>query len=196
MPIELLKKIKKEMKKIYITVFSVSVSMINAQIVIGNAIGTAPVNQKTSVLLEFAAGQNKGMVLPYLRTLPSTPAEGTIALDATSATGARVKYFNGSWMDLSGQDGNVTSALASQPTAVQAPELAGAKTIIGSASTSADGVLVLESSNKALVLPTVEDVQNIISPSPGMMVYVNKAGSKRLAVFNGTVWSFWKATPN
>ncbi|MGO4709835.1 hypothetical protein AB4Y90_12105 [Chryseobacterium sp. 2TAF14] len=148
------------------------------------------------MLLEFAAGQNKGMVLPYVRTMPSAPAEGTVVLDATSATGARVKYYNGSWIDLSGQDGNITSALSSQPTPLQAPELAEAKAIIGSATTSADGVLVLESSTKAMVLPSVEDVQNIVNPAPGMIVYVNKSGSKRLAVFNGTVWSFWKATPN
>lgn len=55
-----------------------------------------------------------------------------------------------------------------------------------------DGVLVLESKTKAMVLPTVDDVNSIPSPSPGMMVFVNKTGAKRLAVFNGTVWSFWK----
>ena len=63
---------------------------------------------------------------------------------------------------------------------------------MGDANTTADGVLVLESATKALVLPTVNDVQNILNPSAGMMVFVNKAGSKRLAVFNGTVWSFWR----
>lgn len=184
------------MKKICIAVCITVFAIFNAQVVIGDAVGTAPANQKASVLLEFAAGQNKGLVLPYVRTMPATPTEGTIVLDATSGTGARVKYFNGSWTDLSGQDGNITSALASQPTASQAAEVAGAKAIIGSANTSADGVLILESSSKAMVLPTVEDVQNIVSPAPGMMVYVNKAGAKRLAVFNGTVWSFWRATPN
>jgi len=184
------------MKKIYIAAFTIVVAMINAQVIIGDAVGTAPANQKGSVLLEFAAGQNKGMVLPYVRTMPSTPTEGTIALDATSGTAARVKYFNGSWIDLSGQDGNITSALASQPTSAQVTEVTGANTIIGSATTSADGVLVLESASKALILPTVEDVQNVVNPAPGMMVYINKAGSKRLAVFNGTRWSFWKATTN
>ena len=51
---------------------------------------------------------------------------------------------------------------------------------------------VLASNTKAMVLPTVADVQNIPSPSPGMMVYINKAGAKRLAVYNGSKWSFWK----
>ena len=67
-----------------------------------------------------------------------------------------------------------------------------AKAIIGAQTSVADGVLVLESNTKAMILPTVLDVQLIPSPSPGMMVYVNKAGAKRLAVYNGRKWSFWK----
>lgn len=162
----------------------------NAQVIIGDAVGTA--TTKTSVLLEFAAGQNKGLILPYVRTLPATPTEGTIVLDATSSTTARVKYYNGTWQDLSGQDGNVAAAMANQPTAVQAPEAVSSKSIIGAQISTANGVLVLESTTKAMVLPIVMDVQNIPSPSPGMMVYINKTGAKRLAVFNGSKWSFWK----
>jgi hypothetical protein len=182
------------MKKLYVTAFTIAMAMLNGQIIIGDAIGTAPAGQKTSVLLEFAAGQNKGIVLPYLRTMPIAPAEGTIALDASNATDARVKYFNGTWMDLSGQNGDVTSSLSIQPSVTQVTETVGAKAIIGADATAAEGILVLESSSKAMLLPTVEDVQNVINPAPGMMVYVNKAGAKRLAVFNGTRWSFWKAT--
>lgn len=182
------------MKKIYIAALTAVTVTVNAQIIIGDAVGTAPAGQKASVLLEFAAGQNKGIVLPYLRTMPSTPAEGTIALDASSATGARVKYYNGSWIDLSGQNGDVSTALSTQPTAAQVSETTDSKVTIGNAVASADGVLILESSSKAMVLPIVEDVQNIVNPAPGMMVYVNKGGAKRLAVFNGTRWSFWKAT--
>ena len=179
----------KKMKKIIATIFLGSMAFANAQVIIGDAVGTAPV--KTSVLLEFALGQNKGLILPYVRTMPATPTEGTILLDASTATTARVKYYNGSWVDLSGQDGNVTTALAQQPTAIQAPETTVSKAIIGAATSSADGVLVLESTTKAMVLPIVSDVNNIPSPSAGMMVYVNKPGAKRLAVYNGSKWSFW-----
>lgn len=180
----------KKMKKIIATIFLGSMAFANAQVIIGDAVGTAPV--KTSVLLEFALGQNKGLILPYVRTMPATPTEGTILLDASTATTARVKYYNGTWQDLSGQDANVTSALANQPTELQAPELATTKSIIGAQTSPAEGVLILESTTKAMVLPTVADVQNIPSPSPGMMVYINKAGAKRLAIFNGAKWSFWK----
>lgn len=161
-----------------------------AQVVIGDAVGTAAT--KTSVLLEFAASQNKGLILPYVRTLPATPDEGTLVLDATTTTTARVKYYNGSWIDLSGQDADLTTALAAQPTPAQVTESAASGVIMGAATSSANGVLVLESTTKSLVLPIVEDVQNIPSPSPGMIVYINKIGAKRLAVYNGSKWSFWR----
>lgn len=160
-----------------------------SQVIIGGTTGTA--NSKTSVLLEFEAGQNKGIILPYTRSLPSSPTEGTILLDVSSETAARVKYYNGSWIDLSGQDADVSSFLTSQPTAAQVSESSSAKSIIGSNSSQAEGVLILESSTKAMVLPMVESTDNIPNPSPGMIVYINKTGSKRLAIFNGSKWSYW-----
>ena len=174
----------------------------SAQVIIGDAVGTAPAAQKTSVLLEFANTNNKGIILPYVKTKNTAttsvkPTEGMIILDATDVTKARVKYYNGvtsqnpdGWVDLSGQDGNLGNLLDSQPTVAEAPE---AKTIIGAATTPVnDGVLVLESDTKAMILPQVTDVNNIPSPSPGMMVFVKKEGFERLAVFNGSKWSFWE----
>lgn len=176
------------LKKIILVVVLQLAFIAKSQVIIGDATGTA--STKTSVLLEFAAaGKNKGIIVPYVRTLPAGP-EGAILLDATTATAARMKYYNGTWQDLSGQNADVTAALATQPTGIT--ETTSANTIIGNATSSANGVLVLESTTKAMVLPIVSDVQNIIKPSPGMMVYVNKANKKRLAVFNGSKWSFWK----
>ena len=186
------KKLNK-MKKLISTILLSGFALANAQVIIGDAIGTAPV--KTSVLLEFAVG-NKGLILPYVRTLPPPLpiTEGTILLDASTPSAARLKFSNGtSWLDLSGQNADISSSLATQPST--AVSETGAKSIIGARSSSADGVLVLESSTKAMVLPTVADVQNIPSPSPGMMVYVSGVSptfNKRLAVFNGSKWSFWK----
>lgn len=191
------------MKKIF-SILTLSIIVgLNAQVVIGGATGSAGSNT-TSVLLDFVTGQNKGIIVPYVRVMSvagNARTEGTILLDATDPTKARMKFYNGNtlpltngWVDLSGQDANLTlptNYMASQPTILQAPESATSKAIIGAQSSSADGVLVLESSNKAMVLPIVADVQNILSPSPGMMVYVNKTGAKRLAVFNGSKWSFW-----
>ena len=185
------------MKKIIATIFLGSMAFANAQVIIGDAVGTAA--DKTSVLLEFAANQNKGIIVPYVRTMPTTPTEGTILLDASTPTTSRMKYYAGTvkgWVDLSGQDANLNSTAVLADFAAEQPstivENTSSKAIIGAQATTADGVLVLESTTKAMVLPTVADVQNIPSPSPGMLVYVNKAGAKRLAIFNGAKWSFWK----
>ncbi len=108
------------MTKIFTSIFMAMMSAAYGQVIIGDAIGTA--TEKASVLLEFAANQNRGLVLPYVRTLPAAPAEGTLILDATNPLQARVKYYNGSWMDLSAQDADVSAALTVQPTILQAPD--------------------------------------------------------------------------
>lgn len=177
------------MKKIIV---SLPVILFNqllfSQVIIGGTTGTA--SNKTSVLLEFE-GQNKGIILPYTRTLPSSPTEGTLILDASTSSAARVKLYNGTWVDLSGQDADITSSLLIQPTSSQTAEDSNAKSIIGNSSSQADGVLILESQTKAMVLPTIENTDDIINPSPGMLVYIKKTGAKRLAVFNGNKWAYW-----
>lgn len=178
-----------------------------SQVIIGDQTGTAA--NKTSVLLEFAAGQNKGIILPYTRTLPAgTGLEGgTILLDASDATKAKVKYYapgntkadaNG-WVDLSsGNEANIaspTNQLAIQPLSTgpnAVTEDSGSKAIIGASTSSAEGVLVLESTTQTIVLPIVEKTDDVPDPAPGMMVYLNKAGAKRLAVYNGGGWTYWK----
>lgn len=71
-----------------------------------------------------------------------------------------------------------------------ATEKTSAKTSIGTP-TSTPGILVLEDTTKAMILPKVASPHlNIINPAPGMMVY--DMFNKQLAVFNGRVWSFWK----
>lgn len=181
------------MKKLIYIAAIVFAGAVSGQVIIGDAVGTA--GTKTSVLLEFAANQNKGLILPYVRTLPSGAAltEGTIVLNATDGTRAKVQYYNGStdWVDLSsGNEANISGILSSQPAGIS--ENAAAKTIIGAPSSTADGVLVLESATQAMVLPTVADTNDVINPAPGLMVYINKPDAKRLAVFNGAVWTYWK----
>jgi hypothetical protein len=68
-----------------------------------------------------------------------------------------------------------------------------AKVAIGAngATDTTPGILVLTDKDKAMILPKVASPHlNIINPSAGMLVYDTTA--KQLAVFNGTVWSFWK----
>ena len=172
-----------------------------SQVVIEGTVGSAGTN--TSVILDFPENQGKGIILPYLRDNTKVTEHGTIALDASIPEDARVKYYigGGLWKDLSGDGAVITdstdplntaavinAALLDQPEYVNEP----GATIIGDPSGTNNGVLVLNSTDKAMVLPIVSDYTDIKSPSPGMMVYINKAGAKRLAVFNGSKWSFWK----
>ncbi len=171
-----------------------------AQVIIGDAVGTAASDKKSAVLLEFANTGDKGIILPYVTTLPASPTPGTLLLDVSTPANARVKYYNGSWIDLSGDGAIINSPGAPLDTAGvingvlvnQPQQTETGKSIIGSATSAADGVLVLESDTKAMVLPIVASTDAVPSPSPGMMVYVNKSGEKHLAVFNGSKWTFWK----
>ncbi|MCD0456861.1 hypothetical protein LPB85_15545 [Chryseobacterium sp. LC2016-27] len=129
---------------------------------------------------------------------------GTILLDASAnnATESKVKYYapgnikadaNG-WVDLSsGNRADISSFMTAQPplTGPDAViEEGGAKTIIGASTSTADGVLVLESTTKVMVLPQVESTNDVKDPAPGMMVYLNGV-NKRLAVYNGSKWTYW-----
>lgn len=147
-----------------------------------------------SAVLDFARGTTKGIVLPAVETMPATPANGTFLFDKTAQ--AIKMYQNGTWMLLSGTGDNTKVAPYSGTVDN------GRQTIIGSRTTkvyngtafvdgAVDGVLVLESSNKALVLPHVSNPHlNIKSPLAGTMCY--DTDRKALAVFDGKVWNYWK----
>jgi len=151
------------------------------------AIGKTSVSN-ASVSLEFGSG-NKGIILPWVTSAASVTGavDGTLVYDIADK---KVKYRkSGSWIDLSvDTTGIVDTVLQASQT-----ELSGAKVVIGAggASDTTPGILVLKDTNKAMILPKVASPHlNIINPSAGMMAY--DTVSHQLAVFNGTVWSFWK----
>ncbi|MBS1572657.1 MAG: hypothetical protein JST62_09710 [Bacteroidetes bacterium] len=74
-----------------------------------------------------------------------------------------------------------------------AKENATAKAVIGANANTdtTNGILVLSDNNRAMVLPKVASPHlNIKNPTPGMMAY--DTVKRQLAVYNGTIWSFWK----
>jgi hypothetical protein len=199
---------KLKMKKLILSSFILSSAMAFSQVIISGTTGTAPSNAKAGVLVEFEANLNKGIILPYVRTMQTATdlTPGTIVLDASNATKAKVKYYapgnakadtNG-WVDLSsGNEANLTSPvnyMSTQPLSTGANpvvENSTSKAIIGANASTAKGVLVLESTTKAMLLPQVATTDDVKDPAPGMMVYVNGT-NKRLAVFNGAKWTYWK----
>lgn len=176
------------MKKLLILSSVFLISNWNAQVIFGDAVGTA--TNKTSVLMEFANTGNRGMILPCVTNKTAITTPGSMILDATVRTAAKIQYYNGTtWFDLSSaQTADVSTFVASQPVALEKPN---SKVVIGSETSTADGILVLESSTKAMVLPVVSSHHNIVNPSPGMMVLVNGGGIKTLAFYNGSKWAFW-----
>lgn len=172
------------MKNIITAIAIVFVSIsIHAQI----AIGKQAVSN-TSVSLEFDNIENRGLILPYVETKTGITENGTIIYDVTDH---KVKYLKDTnvWEDLS-VDATGTANIAIQ---TGKTESTSAKAAIGTtaATDTTPGVLVLTDADKAMILPKVASPHlNIINPAPGMMVY--DTTKRQLAVYNGTVWSFWK----
>ncbi len=183
-------------------IFGVAISAwMSSQVRIG---GTNSVSNTSSslVLLEFGTDDDKGIILPYVETVPSGANDakgGTIIFDvsANSEYKVKVKNENAGWSDLSRISGYSASveSIVKPPQASPLSDKAGAKVVIGNSATSTDGVLVLDSPDKAMVLPIVSNYTNIPNPSPGMMAFLKHptdSTKHRLIVFNGQKWTFWK----
>ena len=144
------------------------------------AIGKTTVSNG-SVLLEFG-DDARGIRLTPVQDVTSgsfaTPEGGTIAFDG--ATGS-FKYFDGVAPAWSATDAGGTTG--GSPAGPDATNLGA---IIGSPTTTSKGVLVLESTNKALVLPKVSDVRRILTPPTGLLVY--DTFDKSVKVYNGVGW--------
>ena len=174
------------MKNILLTLSILISACASAQVAIGKTTVSSP-----AVSLEFYdnADNTRGIILPWVtNTAAVTGAvNGTIVYN-TADRKVYVKYASG-WRDLSvDTTGTVTTTLQDTLS-----DLDTAKVLIGGdpATDTTPGILVLADTNKAMVLPKVASPHlNIVKPSPGMMVY--DTTKKQLAVFNGTVWSFWK----
>ena len=190
---------EKIMKTKYFSILSVMIASLSfAQV----AIGKSNISN-TSVSLEFGTG-NKGIILPWANnsTGVSLPASGnksgTFILDVNDKK-VKLSKNDGTWFDLTVHNlekpatgGNIAINNALQTNAAF-PEKTDAKTMIGGNPTtdSTPGILVLADTDKAMIPPLVTDpATNIKNPAPGMMVY--DSAKKLLAVYNGTVWSYWR----
>lgn len=152
---------------------------LQAQVAIGKTTTSA------SGLLEFndAATNVKGIILPRTTNAIATES-GTLTFDATSK---KIQYFDKdttTWKELT-DEGSYTEQISTSASEVSDG------VIIGTETSTAKGVLVLESSNKALILPKIANPHlNVLNPEPGMICY--DTTSKTFALFNGTKWHYWK----
>lgn len=166
------------MKNIITIIGIFCVAMVSAQIAV----------EKSQVdgdgILDFPSNTTKGILLPIVETLPSNAVSGTLLMDKNDMV--LKMNVESSWQALS-DSGSIAGAAFNTN-----EELSGNnRVIIGASSTNAQGVLVLESSDKALVLPRVAAPHiNVKDPYPGMICYDTE--SKSMAVFDGLKWSYWK----
>ncbi|MFM6943714.1 MAG: hypothetical protein ACKOXV_00320 [Bacteroidota bacterium] len=141
-----------------------------------------------AAILDFAPNTTNGIILPVVRTLPTGAgaSDGTLLINAVNLSAAKAQArVNGTWIDISDDVRNL-SAINLNTTPEQ-----GTIAIMGASTSSASGVLVLEATNKALVLPKISNAETEIkSPVAGTMVY--DMWSKSLAIFDGVKWNFWK----
>ncbi|MBM7419753.1 MULTISPECIES: hypothetical protein [Chryseobacterium] len=167
------------MKKTIILISLIAFATAYSQVAIGKTI-----LESASSSLEFG-NENRGMILPWVTNASSlqNTVNGTLVFDLSDK---KVKSFqNNMWVDLSVN----TSGIADSSLQDNLNDNSSAKTSIGTPTATA-GILVLEDNNKAMILPKVASPHlNIISPDAGMMVY--DTVKKQLAVFNGSVWTFW-----
>lgn len=138
-----------------------------------------------STVLDFnnTPTNTKGIILPATQGLPTgSPANGTFIFDKSDD---KIKvYENDIWKPLS-DTGNSSAVI------VNTSDETGNGVVIGTQAGSADGVLVLESPDKAMILPKISAPHlNVKNPYPGMICY--DTVSKTFAVFDGTVWNYWK----
>lgn len=153
--------------------------MLHAQVAIGKDNITNP-----STLLEFGS-ENKGIILPSVDSAPGAVG-GTFIVNTNDKA---VQYHNGSdWTNLTLSGEAVANRYVNTQIADKATDQG---VIIGANTSSKPGVLVLESTTKAMILPKVSNPHtNFKSPVAGTMVYDTNSDS--LAVCDGQNWFFWQ----
>ncbi len=188
----------KLMIKKYTVLFLLAGSLVSAQVSIGkkSLSGSSSILEFSGMTQTFApedteTGNVKGIMLPAVAASPvynsvtqstNHPQNGTFLFDKQTA---KVRMFEkGSWIDMT-DSGNVSSLIPVAGTET------GNGVIIGASSSNAKGALVLESANKAMILPHIKNPHLAVkSPYPGMMCF--DTVSKSIAIFDGNKWSYWK----
>lgn len=153
-------------------------------------------------IIDFGTDDNKGIILPVadISDTNLTYTDGTFLMDKNDLI-VKVRQ-NGAWLSLSDpgsltvqQDESnnaiTTAAVINISNEVGDGVIIGDIDVNGKPISGAQGVLILEASDKALILPKVSSPHTKIkSPVAGTMCY--DTDSDALAIFDGKVWNYWK----
>lgn len=137
-------------------------------------------------ILDFPSNTTKGIILPGVTSIMAGFSEGTLLFDETDN---KVKYFDGTvWQNLTD---DVGQARQRDNITLENLTTLDKGVIIGDHTSTAIGVLVLEATDKALILPKVTEPHlKVVNPEAGMICY--DTTNHALSVFNGNTWEFWK----
>lgn len=177
------------MKKIFLgIIFCFAITpIVNGQV----AIGKQTVDGSSTILdFNSTSSNTQGIILPSVNNtalaLSSSPTynNGTFVFDKSDST---IKmYENNSWKNLSDTGNAVAIAVNSSE---ESSALQGV--VIGSDTSNAKGILVLEYQDKSMILPKIANPHTAVkSPYPGMMCY--DTVGKAIALFDGNAWNYWK----
>lgn len=187
------------MKFIYSIILSFScLAIFSAQVAIGKT------TTQTGVSLEFGTG-NKGLILPWVTASanvsqhPTSGLRGGALILDVAGRNVKISRNAGTWSDLTihtteqpAPGGNVVIDNSLQTGTIYTQNSAAKAQIGGGVGDDTPGILVLADTNKAMIPPLVDNpAANIRNPAPGMIVF--DSTKKLFCVYNGTVWSYWKA---
>lgn len=166
------------MKKIQLFILIFLSSFALSQVAIGK---TEVLGSNTLLDFDQSPNNSKGIILPSV-TNNSNATNGTFIFDVNTK---KVRmYENNTWKDLS-DEGNISNLISNSSNDI------GKGVVIGNQNSTVNGVLVLESDSKAIILPYIENPHlTVKNPYAGMMCY--DTFSKTLAVFDGVNWNYWK----
>lgn len=166
------------MKKIQLFILIFLSSFALSQVAIGK---TEVLGSNTLLDFDQSPNNSKGIILPSV-TNNSNATNGTFIFDVNTK---KVRmYENNIWKDLS-DEGNISNLISNSSNDI------GKGVVIGNQNSTVNGVLVLESDSKAIILPYIENPHlTVKNPYAGMMCY--DTFSKTLAVFDGVNWNYWK----
>lgn len=166
------------MKKIQLFILIFLSSFALSQVAIGK---TEVLGSNTLLDFDQSPNNSKGIILPSV-TNNSNATNGTFIFDVNTK---KVRmYENNTWKDLS-DEGNISNLISNSSNDI------GKGVVIGNQNSTVNGVLVLESDSKAIILPHIENPHlTVKNPYAGMMCY--DTFSKTLAVFDGVNWNYWK----